>query len=145
MAYRPPMSDVNKWVKHFRDVVAGKIPGNQDFYVVETISSPSIIRPRVQKSTCDTQQVVDQAKAKLRHAKFIKVSTAPRKRPTKKRKKVTATKSGKRSNKRPVKRQAPRKKTVKRQPPKKKTVKRGTEKKKKAVKKTKKAQPTQLD
>ena len=35
MAYQPHISDINKWVQHFRDVVAGKIPSNQNFYVVD--------------------------------------------------------------------------------------------------------------
>ena len=100
MSYQPHMSNINKWVQHFRDVVAGKIPSNQDFYVVDTIKQGSTnqSQPKFELVT-DTEQTVAQARARFVRPKLIKAiprqstAKAPQKKAVKtKRKKSTSKK-----------------------------------------------------
>lgn len=76
MDYYPYVSDPAKWTQHYFDVINGKIPSGQEFYVVDTVKAKTIHQPQRNVTPCDTQQIVDQAKAKLERAKVIKGSQA---------------------------------------------------------------------
>ena len=73
MAYQ--INDVSKWVQHFRDVIAGKIPDNQNFYVVDTVKPKTIHQPQTNLMSCDIKQAVHRAKARLKQTKVIRSHT----------------------------------------------------------------------